>query len=151
MRAGFLLLLMLMSCTASAEIYRWVDKDGNVHFGDKPGHSGAVELKVNEGLPNKAVTEFSDDSELTREEKRKRVIDAMNEDRVERNKLKEEERQQKKIKRMNCARLKDKLRSVKRATGLYNLDKDGNRVFLSHKDRNKSESSLRRAIAKHCR
>jgi len=153
MKISFLsLVLMLLPCMVSAEIYKWVDKDGNVHFGDRSNHSDAVELNI-KGQADKRMNadKNSDEEGLTREEKRQRILDAMNEDREERNRLKEEEREQQKNKKIQCARLKDKLRNVKRATGLYNLDESGNRVFLSNKDRSKSENSLRKAIDKNCR
>lgn len=94
---------------------------------------------------------YTGEEAMTREEKRQRILDAMNEDRIERDKIKEDEIRKKKNKQIRCARLKDKLRSITRATGVYDLDKDGNRVFLSHKDRAKSESNLRKTIEKNCR
>lgn len=47
----FTSLLLLLSCTATqAEIYKWVDAQGNVHFGDRPPKSATTEtidLKIN--------------------------------------------------------------------------------------------------------
>lgn len=43
-------ILLFNSCPASAEIYKWVDKHGNVHFTDKPPKDKTVEevkLKIN--------------------------------------------------------------------------------------------------------
>lgn len=46
-----LVFLALLSVTTNAQekkkIYRWIDKDGNVHFTDEP-RKGAVELKMKE-------------------------------------------------------------------------------------------------------
>jgi hypothetical protein len=36
MKGTFLCLLLFLSVTASAGIYRWVDENGKVHFGDRP-------------------------------------------------------------------------------------------------------------------
>ena len=151
MKISFLLVLVLMSFTVNAGIYKWVDKDGNVHFGDKAGHRDAEELNIDGRTEKKSNNENARDEELTRDEKRQRLLDVMNEDREERSSLREEERRKQKNKKIRCAQLKDKLRTSKSATGLYNLDKNGNRVFLSHKDRNKAESSLRKRIDKRCR
>ncbi|MBT1444349.1 DUF4124 domain-containing protein [Shewanella sp. JM162201] len=52
------LLTLLPSAAATAEnIYKWVDKDGKVHFGDKPETQHAPEqLKLSDkGLPTEAV------------------------------------------------------------------------------------------------
>lgn len=35
--------LVLAACAAQAgEVYKWKDKDGNVHYGDKPRHEAAM-------------------------------------------------------------------------------------------------------------
>jgi len=41
-------LLVLFASTAQAKIYRWVDKNGTVHFSDKPYSEDAQEIKINE-------------------------------------------------------------------------------------------------------
>jgi uncharacterized protein DUF4124 len=42
---GFLLLLWMTSGAAETELYKWVDKDGTVHFSDQPTE-GAEKIKV---------------------------------------------------------------------------------------------------------
>jgi hypothetical protein len=42
---GFLLLLWSVSGAAETELYKWVDKDGTVHFSDKP-EAGAEKIMV---------------------------------------------------------------------------------------------------------
>lgn len=136
---------------ANAEIYKWVDKNGNVHFGDKAGHNKAEQLDIDEGRVTKSSSGNIDEDELTRDEKRQRLLDVMSEDRVERNKIKEDERRRRNNNKIKCAQLKDRLRHIKSATGLYNLDKEGKRLFLSNKDRNKSQRNLQKRIKRHCR
>ena len=41
-------LLVLFASTAQAKIYRWVDKNGTVHFSDKPYSENAQEIEINE-------------------------------------------------------------------------------------------------------
>ena len=151
MRFWLFLFLVLAPLTLRAEIYKWVDEDGNVHFGDRAGHGEAVELTIKGEEDKKTSYEDSGGKGFAREEKRQRILDAMNEDREEREKLKEDERIQQKNKKIQCAQLRDKMRRLKTATGLYNLDENGNRIFLSNKDRGKSEGNLKKVIDKHCR
>jgi len=50
MRAWPIIVGLLLSVSASAEVFRWVDEDGGVHFGDQPPVSVEVdrmELRVN--------------------------------------------------------------------------------------------------------
>ncbi|WP_165905001.1 DUF4124 domain-containing protein [Parashewanella curva] len=46
MRNGLFLCLLLLSWSTMAAVYKWIDKDGNVHYSDKP-RPGAVEVKPN--------------------------------------------------------------------------------------------------------
>lgn len=64
-----LLLLALLSCSAAtlaagAKVYRWVDANGNVHYGDQPPPAQAQELR--QGAPTAmnapAVTPQGEDS-----------------------------------------------------------------------------------------
>ena len=41
-------LFVLFTSSAQAKIYRWVDKNGSVHFSDKPYSEDAQEIKINE-------------------------------------------------------------------------------------------------------
>jgi len=42
------IMLVLFIATAQAKIYRWVDKNGSVHFSDKPSAENAQEIEINE-------------------------------------------------------------------------------------------------------
>lgn len=43
----FLSLMTVYICAAHAQIYKWIDAQGNVHFSDVP-HEGAEKVKINE-------------------------------------------------------------------------------------------------------
>jgi len=45
MKARLLLLALLFAATAYAQTYRWVDKDGKVHYGDRPPASAAGQVQ----------------------------------------------------------------------------------------------------------
>lgn len=42
-----LAVLMLTPVFAFAEVYKWIDENGNIHFGDRPQHAQAVAVEVN--------------------------------------------------------------------------------------------------------
>lgn len=61
-----LTLLALLACASAAsatEVYRWVDKDGIVHFGDKPKHD-AEQLNVE--APGTPVDDASEQAAAAR-------------------------------------------------------------------------------------
>jgi len=49
----FLFVILALPFTASAEIYKWTDADGRVHFGDKPTDQKiqAKEIEVKDYMP----------------------------------------------------------------------------------------------------
>ncbi|ARN74379.1 DUF4124 domain-containing protein [Oceanicoccus sagamiensis] len=58
----FFLLVLFLPLTAVSQIYKWVDEDGKVHFGDKPKESPAGQLsekvELKEGyVPGEAIPE----------------------------------------------------------------------------------------------
>lgn len=51
MRAGLVLLLLLVATLAHATVYKWVDENGKVHFSDKPVKNAEV-VELNENTQN---------------------------------------------------------------------------------------------------
>lgn len=136
---------LLLSFPSYAEVYKWVDKDGNVHYGDKPVNN-STEMNV----------QLSDDStdgpsNSNRSERRQKILDALREDREEKEKQRAEEKKKKKKLKRQCQWAKDQLQGYENASGIYDLDKDGKRVMMSDKQRNKFTNKLRSDIKKHCK
>jgi len=89
-----------------------------------------------------------DDS--SRDEKRRRIADAMEEDRLEKKEASDKEKLERKKRKAHCNQLKDTRKRLKKASGMYKLDKNGKRVYLSDKQRSKNEKSLDKEIRKYC-
>lgn len=136
---GYMLLAMtLMAAPAGAQIYKWVDADGNVHFGDKPkdpaqaGGAQPVELKESYQPPDNA----SQEQEAYEEEQRalrQRTEMHRQEDQKAKEVAAQERREEKAAK---CAKYKEaleELESIKvREDGVrvltYVTDENGNSV-----------------------
>jgi len=139
-----LILINFYSVYVSAEIYKWVDEQGNINYGDKPVvDSNEVQVDVTD----KGNVKISD----TREKNRQKLLDAYNQDQSRENKEKEKQKKQKKKRQRDCAQAKDYMRTYDRARSLYSLDKEGNRVTLSDKERKKSTAELKKYIKKNCK
>jgi len=137
-------LLNAYSACACAEIYKWVDENGKINYGDKP-IVNANEMEVD--VTDKGNVKISD----KREKNRQKLLDAYNEDQVRENKEKEKSKKQKKKRQRDCARAQDYKRTYNRARSLYDLDKNGNRVTLTDKEREKSTAQLKKYIEKNCK
>lgn len=145
------LLLLLVSVTPlvlHASVYKWVDDNGKVHYGDQPQVSQpAVEMNVDHTAPNSSST----DNGMSREEKRDRLLQSMEEDRVEKQEKREKQKAVKEQNRKKCNRYRDRMRHYERANSLYKLDRDGNRVYMSDAARDSATETLQAKIKKYCR
>jgi len=153
MRAALLIIIGFVSATLQAEVYKWVDDKGIVHYGDKQNTEGrSVEMQVDMSSPDENPENANKETAtLSRDEKRRRLAGAMEEDRLEKKEAREKKKAERDQNKHRCNQLKDKKKRMQAAAGLYKLDKDGNRVILSDEQRNKNQKSLDKQIKKYCR
>ncbi len=122
-----LIVILLLSggVSAQAEMYRWVDDSGQVHYEDR--QQGAKSSPIKPYATQPAPEE--------RMEKTRKLLNAY---RIERQQKREQQAEQKaeqenRIK--NCNRARDDVRRYHTYRRIYNLDKEGNRVDLLDQDR----------------
>jgi len=144
-----ILTIAMLLCTglvAQAEIYKWKDKNGNTHYSDKPViNSEQMEIKQDDVSTNKNI------SKAAREERRRRLLETYDIERKQKKEQQEKQYKQKARKNAQCGQAKDRLRRYKRASSLYNVDKDGNRITLPEGSLEKSINKLQKQIKKHCK
>jgi len=148
MKNTILLLSLIAPIAVHAGVYKWVDENGKVHYGDSPQTSQpAVEMSVDDTAPAPTVS----NDVLSREEKRERLLQSMEEDRLEKQEKRDKQKAENEKNRQKCNRYRDQMRHYDRANSLYKLDKDGNRVYMSDGDRARATSKLQARIKKYCR
>jgi len=148
MKNIILLLTLVAPVAANAGVYKWVDENGKVHYGDQPKASQpTVEMNIDDTTP---APSFYEDN-LSREEKRERLLQAMEEDRLEKQEKRDRQKAENEKNRQKCNRYRDRMRHYERANALYKLDKNGNRVYMSDGERASATKSLRAKINKYCR
>lgn len=136
--------LFLSPAYSYAEIYKWVDDQGNVHYGDKPV-TNSKEIDVN--ISKQGHIKINE----SREEKRQKLLESYADDQQREDKEKEKKQKKKKKHQRNCIRSKDRLKHYERASSLYNLDKEGKRITVSTEERIKKTNDLRNKINKYCK
>ncbi|MGD8407640.1 MAG: DUF4124 domain-containing protein [Thiohalophilus sp.] len=141
-----LLLGGLLISTAGAEVYKWTDEQGRVHYGDKPPDQGARQMQIDAGNGSPGPIP----SEAERREKTQRLLRAYDEER--RIKQQQEQRQEAEEaeRRRRCARARDRLRRYTYAGSLYQLDDQGNRRYLDDSNRQQTEERARQEVEKWC-
>lgn len=140
----FLVITVLFALPAQAEIYKWTDEKGNVHYGDKPV------VNSEEILISDKINVQSSVTMQEREEKRKRLLESFAEDRAD-NKEQQEKQEIKKTKlNRQCITARDRLKTYQKSSRLYDLNEKGERVILSDKARQQTVDQLAAEIDKYC-
>ena len=151
MKFLFLIFLMIqiLQTANAAPVYKWVDEDGQVHYGSKPKDKSAKEIKIK----NKYIDSGSSTKALSadkRADKLKRFvnsIDAENKSKAD-EKRKKKELEEKKVARCNASR--DQLKRYENSGALYDLDEKGNRILLNKKQYEKAMQQARSRVQKWC-
>lgn len=139
--AGF-----IMAISASAEVYRWTDENGKVHFSDKPRHGGATE-KVEVKVPQNSYG-GSDVLERQRDLLDRYDQEARQEAKQQRKDAIEEQRQERQ--QASCNSYRDYWKRIQRGGPMYKLNGNGERVYYSEEERAKRIEFHRKRMEKVC-
>lgn len=148
LKQSVLLFVLLFSSFTFADVYKWTDAQGNVHYGDKPQslkNQEQQKMDIDLDQLNSATIPEA------RKERRKKLLEVIDE---ENQKEKEEAEKAAKLKQKRqryCVSAKDRFKRYNSAGYLYGLDKDGNRVIYSDQKRQAATSKLKNQIAKYCK
>jgi hypothetical protein len=138
----------MLWCCASVEagIYQWVDEEGNVHYGDRPG---AVESAEEVTVKEHKGAEQSPPGEGERAQARQRLLEQYEKERLEKKAATEKKKMEQAQRKRNCAIAKDRLRTYEKST-LYDLGPDGERVYLSDAERKRALAEARADVRQWC-
>ena len=140
-----LIISLLFAFNSSAEIYRWVDENGNTQFSDKPvkGNTAStvnVDTSKNSygggavlNRQRELLTQYQDQDLQSQKDKHQALLDSEN----------------KKKLAAACLQAKDKLANFQRSL-IYTLDDQGERVYYSEEKREQRIESFRKTIDENC-
>jgi len=140
------MLLAALSIIASADqVYRWVDKDGHVHYSQTPPSSTDVNAQtVNIAPPAPDPTTLQQEQNLASQlkDKDKQTQEQQQKDQAAQQ---QQEQQQK-----ECDYLQQRLQMLQQSPRVATVDAQGNRTYVSDDDRAKQEQQLQDQINKQC-
>ena len=144
-----IVLVLAISPGQAAQVYKWIDENGKVHFSDRPPDDAAtsaesVEIKVESGAGSSAA------SEVERRQLQKRLLEVFERERKEKKEAKAKEREEKQALAKRCNEARDQLRQLQDASFLYDVDDDGERIVYTDKQRESATSEFEKQIEKHC-
>lgn len=140
-------LVSLCPPNAGAEVYKWVDDNGRVHYGDSPPPEQRVQSIKTPPPPPEAevlrsrsrLDELTEHQRLDHEQEAKRQKEGAD---AARERLVRESR---------CRNAKRELHVLELERPVYHLDDQGSRVFLEDDQRAKEIGRAREQIREHCR
>ncbi|PCJ33221.1 MAG: hypothetical protein COA99_15970 [Moraxellaceae bacterium] len=138
--------MVLLSGGVSADVYKWVDKHGRVHFTDKAPIGTKVDtIKIEEA----SEVEVAPSVNITKRQ-RQNIFDVLARERKEKDKLRQERREEKAKKQAACAKLKILMVESESINTYYRRNKKGERVFLSDQERKASDNRRQEKYQKEC-
>ena len=154
-RFGSACVLLLWSVTAAAGVYKWVDDQGRVHYGDRPHGQQAEQVDVKpapasapSSTPGPGEQATSDED---RQNKQQRLLDAYATERARKKAELEKKKSDRAEKKRKCTVAKDNLKRMKQAGRMFAYDKEGKRQYYSDDERSASLTQYQKQISKHCK
>ena len=143
---GLLLSIFIPVQTLHAEIYKWIDKNGNVHFGDKPDEDAdnVESVEIRQSTPR------SDPVLERRLDEQNKVLKVLEEDREEREADREKADKEREVRKKKCDWARDYKRRLDSAGPIYKLDKEGNRVYFNEEENKAERRKVEDLLRKWC-
>jgi len=147
MRKATLLILLLNSAIAGAQVYSWRDSSGEMHYSDQPPADAAAKQLAVPSAPSSAGESGNSKSWSEQElEFRKRRAAAADAEQKSAN-----EQQQSQAKQANCRSARNTLQGLESGTIRYKLGDTGDRVALEGADRDAEVARARAAVDSWCK
>ncbi|MDO9372281.1 MAG: DUF4124 domain-containing protein [Gammaproteobacteria bacterium] len=141
-----LVMVLLLGCAAAsaAGVYKWVDENGKVHYGDHPGNSSAREVI----LP---ATPAPDENQRAHEQKQKKLLQVFEEERQEKREQEAKAKAEQQKREHECTSAKARLKNYEYAGELTTKDKDGKERTLSKAEYKQALADAKQAVEHWCR
>ncbi|MEW6120880.1 MAG: DUF4124 domain-containing protein [Pseudomonadota bacterium] len=137
--------MLLLAGPAHADLYKWVDGQGKVHYSDQPP---TVEVQtIKSSSPSEAATtsEATQTLNAREQEYQKRRKEA-----EEAREKAEKEAEQVRIKRENCDKARSNLSNLLNKPRVYTTNAAGQRVYMDESARASALANSQKAVSEYC-
>ena len=146
------LLFLLIQTPIHAGVYKWVDENGQVHYGERPGNpaSERVKIRQNETTAPRTIKKTEADGEKTAEGESAEKTDEKPAEPVVEAPL-VPEKISKKEKRSLCNEAKGDIAAISSRGRMREINEKGEYSYLGEKQRQKRLAAARKKQSKYCR
>ncbi len=136
-------LLALITPAEAADVYRWVDEHGRVHYSDQPHQGGETPMRVAPAAPR-------DPNLAQRQQRQKRLLQIYAEDREREEAAQRKQQAQQAERDRRCRDARHRVAHLDQGGVFYQFDDDGNRHYLSEQDVEARKARWRSEVSKWC-
>ncbi|MDF0752640.1 DUF4124 domain-containing protein [Marinobacter sp. 71-i] len=145
MKGLLILLCLLITPITQAGTYRWVDENGQTHFGDRPPvNTASDEVTLKSAAPS------SDAAARERKQRMNEFLEQTERERTERNEAKARQEAQAAKHEARCQALRARLKYLKSVSGIYRLNSEGERVFVDDEENERIRQEFRARVQSEC-
>lgn len=146
----YIIISTFIFSTVNAEtVYKWVDEDGQVHYGSRPDNKDAKKIEIK----NRYIDSGNSSAPLSAQErvdKQKRFLNALDAENKSISDEKRKKKEQVELKITRCNASRDQLRRYENSGALYDLDEKGNRILLNKKQYEQAMKQAQARVEKWC-
>ena len=135
--------LLIGANTATGEVYKWVDEDGNVHFGDRPQADDAQVIDPKPAPP-------ASTGARQRYERTQRVLEAFTAERKEREDARHARREEAEERKRKCSVAQAEQQRRETSAHLYYRDDAGNKRIIEGAEYDAAIKDARDAVTHWC-
>lgn len=137
------MLILVLAAPAAAEIYRWTDSQGRVHYGDRPGRADAQAVPL--PTPSSGLGVNPDEAAA-----QERLLRTREDERAAEQAARTKAAAERERRRRNCAIARDRYRRVRSAVYVYEPQVDGSRRVYGDDERCAAEARAEAAKRHWC-
>jgi Domain of unknown function (DUF4124) len=147
-KAIVLVVSLLFATAAAGQQYKWVDKDGKVRYGDVPPPGVNASVLRPPATGSAAPAQAKDAAKALPPEQafRKRQEDVLTE-----REMQAKAEQDAQVKRENCSRAQDALRTLESGQRISRTDSKGERYFLDDAQIAQETAKARESVGQWCK
>lgn len=145
----FLLLMLLgaTSTTYAGKVYKWVDSEGNVHYGERPPTGQGEQMRVPRSSPYQPAPTPSSSNKMDATNK---LLDSIESERKEKQQAEQKATAEKEAKAKNCSKAKSYAASLRQGGRRFEVDEQGNRNYLDEAEIQKRLNEAEAMVKKWC-
>jgi hypothetical protein len=144
---GVVLLTLCLALPAWADVYKWTDEAGRVHYGERPPGDGAQRMQ----LPTRPAGPADDGlSDAQRRARQQRVLEAYGYERERKKEAQARDAARDRQRAQACEELKQRWRRLNHPGPVYFSGEDGRRRYLDDSERAAEQDRMRPAYREAC-